>query len=192
MALKHLSARVMRHWVMCSFTMQVIAWNQGAAIMKPQEKDAGPSDLDDSTLLVPVHPLAIINGFVNKTLAIAEFEVRKLRHDYTELVTRAIQPVLWFVLFGEVFTKARTIPTGDIPYRDFLAPGVLAQSVLFVAILYGIAIIWERDSCTGEGAIGWSSLTITSCNHLRACASARSKGELEAARADWRTGCSNA
>jgi ABC-2 type transport system permease protein len=113
--------------------------------MKPQEKDAGPSDLDDSTLLVPVHPLAIINGFVNKTLAIAEFEVRKLRHDYTELVTRAIQPVLWFVLFGEVFTKARTIPTGDIPYRDFLAPGVLAQSVLFVAILYGIAIIWERD-----------------------------------------------
>ena len=30
-------------------------------------------------------------------------------------------------------------------YIDFLAPGILAQSVLFVAIFYGIAAIWERD-----------------------------------------------
>lgn len=30
-------------------------------------------------------------------------------------------------------------------YEEFLAPGVLAQSVLFMAIFYGIAIIWERD-----------------------------------------------
>jgi ABC-2 type transport system permease protein len=28
---------------------------------------------------------------------------------------------------------------------DFLAPGILAQSVLFVAIFYGISAIWERD-----------------------------------------------
>ena len=26
-----------------------------------------------------------------------------------------------------------------------MAPGILAQSVLFIAIFYGIAIIWERD-----------------------------------------------
>jgi ABC-2 type transport system permease protein len=30
-------------------------------------------------------------------------------------------------------------------YLDFMAPGILAQSVLFIAIFYGIAIIWERD-----------------------------------------------
>ena len=30
-------------------------------------------------------------------------------------------------------------------YLDFLAPGILAQSVLFSAIFYGIAAIWERD-----------------------------------------------
>jgi ABC-2 type transport system permease protein len=28
---------------------------------------------------------------------------------------------------------------------DFLAPGVLAQSALFSAIFFGIAVIWERD-----------------------------------------------
>jgi ABC-2 type transport system permease protein len=30
-------------------------------------------------------------------------------------------------------------------YLDFMTPGILAQSVLFVSIFYGIAIIWERD-----------------------------------------------
>ena len=62
-----------------------------------------------------------------------------------ELITRAIQPALWLLIFGEVFTKVRAIPTGDLPYLDFMAPGILAQSVLFIAIFYGIAIIWERD-----------------------------------------------
>jgi ABC-2 type transport system permease protein len=37
------------------------------------------------------------------------------------------------------------VPNG-IPYLDFLAPGILAQSTLFIAIFYGIQIIWERDA----------------------------------------------
>jgi ABC-2 type transport system permease protein len=44
-----------------------------------------------------------------------------------------------------VFSRVRAIPTGDLRYLDFMAPGILAQSVLFIAIFYGIAIIWERD-----------------------------------------------
>jgi len=82
---------------------------------------------------------------VTKTLTIVGLEVRKLRHDSTELVTRAIQPALWLLIFGEVFTQVRAIPTGNLRYIDFMAPGILAQSVLFIAIFYGIAIIWERD-----------------------------------------------
>ena len=84
-------------------------------------------------------------GFVRKTLVIAELEVRKLRHDITELLTRAVQPALWLLIFGEVFTRTHVIPTGNLPYRDFMAPGILAQSVLFISIFYGIAVIWERD-----------------------------------------------
>ena len=87
---------------------------------------------------------AIIN-FIGKTLTIAELEARKLQHDYTELLTRAVQPALWLLIFGEVMAKIRAIPTGNLPYLDFMAPGILAQSVLFIAIFYGIAIIWERD-----------------------------------------------
>jgi ABC-2 type transport system permease protein len=73
-------------------------------------------------------------------------ELQKLRHDRSELVTRAIQPILWLVIFGETFSRLRVIPTGDVPYMDYLAPGIIAQSALFVAIFYGIQIIWERDA----------------------------------------------
>ena len=84
-------------------------------------------------------------SFFSKTLSIGEMEVRKLRHDPTELITRAVQPALWLLVFGEVFTRVRVIPTGDLPYIAFMAPGILAQSVLFIAIFYGISVIWERD-----------------------------------------------
>jgi len=73
-------------------------------------------------------------------------ELQKLRHDRTELITRAIQPILWLVIFGQTFSRIRAIPTGDVPYLDYLAPGIIAQSALFVAIFYGIQIIWERDA----------------------------------------------
>ncbi|HEX8150071.1 MAG TPA: ABC transporter permease [Pyrinomonadaceae bacterium] len=86
-----------------------------------------------------------VGGFFVKTLTIAELEVRKLRHDFTELITRAVQPVLWLVLFGGVFARARVIPTGGLPYLDFMAPGILGQSALFVSIFYGVGILWERD-----------------------------------------------
>jgi ABC-2 type transport system permease protein len=89
--------------------------------------------------------LAVVYDFVAKTMTIAELEARKLHHDQTELVTRAVQPALWILIFGEVLAHVRAIPTGNLPYLDFMVPGILAQSVLFIAIFYGIAVIWERD-----------------------------------------------
>jgi ABC-2 type transport system permease protein len=89
-----------------------------------------------------IHPLC---GFIEKTFVITEFELRKLRHDFTELITRALQPALWLLIFGQVFSRSGAMHTGNIPYLDFIAPGILAQSVLFVAIFYGINVIWERD-----------------------------------------------
>ena len=56
-----------------------------------------------------------------------------------------VQPALWLLVFGQVFTRTRAIPTGNLSYIDFMAPGILSQSVLFIAIFYGISVIWERD-----------------------------------------------
>ncbi|WP_245718382.1 ABC transporter permease [Nocardia miyunensis] len=73
-------------------------------------------------------------------------ELQKLRHDPTELVTRAVQPILWMLIFGTTFSRLHSIPTGNLDYLDFLAPGIIAQSALFIAIFYGIHLIWERDA----------------------------------------------
>ena len=86
-----------------------------------------------------------IADYLIQVFAVADAEVRKLRHDPWELISRATQPLLWLLLFGEVMAQVRGLSPGNVPYLDFLAPGILAQSVLFVAIFYGISAIWERD-----------------------------------------------
>ncbi len=114
--------------------------------MKLQDRDeplADSAELSHSALLVSYRNRPL--DFVRKAWTIAEWEARKIRHDATDLVTRAVQPLLWLLIFGETFTRIRAIPTGNVSYLDYLAPGILAQSVLFISIFAGIAIIWERD-----------------------------------------------
>jgi len=83
--------------------------------------------------------------FLRETTAVAQIELIKLVRDPTELVSRAVQPVLWLAVFGQVLAHVHGIYTGEIGYLAFITPGILAQSVLFSAIFYGIAVIWERD-----------------------------------------------
>lgn len=113
--------------------------------MRPQGQDVPLAGLANQAIAKPGNPFASFINFIDKTLVIAELEARKLRHDPTELLTRAVQPALWLLVFGQVFSHIRAIPTGNVPYIDFMSPGILAQSVLFISIFYGIAVIWERD-----------------------------------------------
>jgi ABC-2 type transport system permease protein len=92
-------------------------------------------------------PVAESARLLNRIGTLCWVEMRKIRHDRTELYTRAIQPALWLLIYGEVFTRVHAIPTpAGISYLAYLAPGIMAQSALFIAIFYGIQIIWERDA----------------------------------------------
>jgi ABC-2 type transport system permease protein len=108
----------------------------------------GAPPVDSADVPADVRPRRL--GYLGLTLSrmgsMCLVELQKLRHDRSELVTRAIQPLLWLLIFGETFTRLHAIPTGNVPYLDYLAPGILAQSALFIAIFYGIQIIWERDA----------------------------------------------
>ena len=103
---------------------------------------------DPFPLLPPADtPLTIVRRLFSRMVTLCWVELRKIRHDRTELYTRAIQPALWLLIYGEVFTRVHAIPTPKgIPYLAYLAPGIMAQSALFIAIFYGIQIIWERDA----------------------------------------------
>lgn len=83
-----------------------------------------------------------------QVLAIVEADMRKLRHDPGELFTRMIQPAIWLLIFGQAMAHTHAIPTGSLPYLDYIAPGILAQSILFISIFFGISLIWERDMGT--------------------------------------------
>jgi len=86
-----------------------------------------------------------ITRSISSVFTIAEMEARKIRHDSTELWMRSVQPALWLLIFGEVLNSVKVLAPAGYSYIQYIAPGVLAQSVLFVAIFYGITIVWERD-----------------------------------------------
>jgi ABC-2 type transport system permease protein len=89
-----------------------------------------------------IGPLA---RMLDGTLAMAQAELRKLRHDHLDIVTRSVQPLLWLFIFGTALSRNRTLAPGTLDYRAYIAPGVMAQAAMFIAIFYGLSVIWERD-----------------------------------------------
>lgn len=84
-------------------------------------------------------------ALVDKALAIAEKEVRTLRHDPVDLLARLVTPVLWLAVFGSVLSYRLVGRIEGASYQQFILPGVLIQNVLFTSIVYGITLKWEAD-----------------------------------------------
>ncbi|MGY4708293.1 ABC transporter permease [Mycolicibacterium sp. CBM1] len=97
-------------------------------------------------LLRAPHGWRRLLSLASRIQTFAWVELQKLRHDRTELVTRMVQPALWLLIFGTTFNRLHVIDTGSVPYLAFLAPGIIAQSALFISIFYGIQIVWDRDA----------------------------------------------
>jgi len=92
------------------------------------------------------------NSSVFKTLVIVEFELRKLRHDFTELVTRALQPALWLLIFGQVFARSGMMRTGIYRVRGLDA--ALAETVAQQLIAFDEMGAMTRDALDVLGRIG--------------------------------------
>ena len=75
----------------------------------------------------------------------AQAELRKLKHDHVDIFTRSAQPLLWLFIFGTALRQNQTLAAGAVDYRAYIAPGVMAEAALFIAIFFGLAVIWERD-----------------------------------------------
>jgi ABC-2 type transport system permease protein len=93
----------------------------------------------------PALAVGLLARLAGGTLAMAQAEMRKLRHDHLDIITRSVQPLLWLFIFGTALRHNRSLSPGAVDYRSYLAPGVMAQAAMFIAIFFGLAVIWERD-----------------------------------------------
>jgi ABC-2 type transport system permease protein len=109
--------------------------------MSAQTADARAGSLEPTLRSLPVRAARLRDG----TLAMGWAELRKLRHDHLDVFTRSVQPLLWLFVFGTALRRNHTLSGGFGDYRAYLAPGVMAQAALFVAIFFGLGVIWERD-----------------------------------------------
>jgi len=93
-----------------------------------------------------LRPRARARRLFEGTAAMAQVELRKLRHDNLDIFTRSVQPLLWLFVFGTALEGVRRFGAAGVDYKAFLVPGVMAQAALFISIFFGLAIIWERDA----------------------------------------------
>ena len=92
--------------------------------------------------------LITVRKYLSNAIIIAELELRKIRHDQTQIWVRMVQPALWLAIYGLTMNKLSVMSAyipKNLTYLQFMTPGVLAQSALFVAIFFGINVVWERD-----------------------------------------------
>ena len=84
-------------------------------------------------------------SYLETIMAMAQAELHKVWREPSVLIARSAQPLLWLLVFGAAVSRVPGLGAEGVPYKAFLVPGILAQSVLFIAIFSGLAIIWERD-----------------------------------------------
>jgi ABC-2 type transport system permease protein len=62
------------------------------------------------------------------------------------VIISIVQPILWVLLFGQLFRSVTTIPGfGSDSYVQFLAPGISIMTALFSAAYSGMGIIGDID-----------------------------------------------
>ena len=68
-------------------------------------------------------PSALASGALARvaagTTAMAQAELRKLRHDNIDIVTRSVQPLLWLFIFGTALHHNRSLTVGTLDYRSY-------------------------------------------------------------------------
>src|SRR5262249_21382479 len=114
----------------------VTRWPTRAKGCAMSARPAAPPAAWDEPAAAPDSPARMLRRLGSRVVTMCLVEAQKLRRDRAEIFTRAVQPTLWLVIFGKTFDRLRVIPSGDVPYLDYLTPGILAQSALFVAIFY--------------------------------------------------------
>lgn len=70
----------------------------------------------------------------------------RFRQDKIRMISALVQPVLFIFVLGTGLSSMRGgAQPGDLDFRTFMFPGVLATSVLFTAVFSAMSIVWDRE-----------------------------------------------
>jgi ABC-2 type transport system permease protein len=73
-------------------------------------------------------------------------QVRNLMREPIWIAMMVIQPMLWLLLYGQLLRNGQLQGTNStIPYKEFLAPGVIAMNAFFGGMWSGMAMISDLD-----------------------------------------------
>jgi ABC-2 type transport system permease protein len=61
------------------------------------------------------------------------------------IFTSLMQPILFLFVLGSGLGGITRSVTGNLSFKTFMFPGVLAMAVLFTAIFSAISIVWDRE-----------------------------------------------
>jgi ABC-2 type transport system permease protein len=106
-----------------------------------------------STALAPQGAIAdnretnsALGDFLRETFALTKRLFIQLQRRPSTLIAGIIQPFMWLILFGALFSKA---PGGlfgnDISYAKFLAPGVIVFTAFSGALNAGLPVMFDRE-----------------------------------------------
>lgn len=93
-------------------------------------------------------PRPAVGWFMTDTLAVTKRHILKITRVPESLFFSLIQPVMFVLLFAFVFGGAINVgPNGAQSYREYLIPGIFAQTVMFAVA--GITVGITEDSTKG-------------------------------------------
>ena len=90
-------------------------------------------------------------AFLSETFVLYQRSMKKLLRRPIALYFSLIQPVIWLLLFGQIFNRIARFPGaegafGGKSYFQFFVPAVILQTLLFGAAQSGIGIINDMQS----------------------------------------------
>jgi ABC-2 type transport system permease protein len=69
-------------------------------------------------------------------------ELKVFTREKSRIVSSLFTPLLWIVVFGGGLGSA--VSLGGINYQVFIFPGILAMTILFSSVFFGLYIVWDK------------------------------------------------
>jgi ABC-2 type transport system permease protein len=112
-----------------------------------EQQTSTSSPRDPGGRIVAPRVELVAGGFVHELLAtrvVWRREMLRFIQDKPRIFAMLLQPLLFLFVMGTGLGSVIST-SDDVDFKTFLFPGVLAMSVLFMAVFAGISLVWDRE-----------------------------------------------